>query len=122
MGAVLPERLEEVPVLEERPAATGTREARHPASSPGDRAHPGEPDSEKRRLLQEEIVQHVDNQKHYGDVAEEQQPKNRGPAIQITPRRLEGGIGGRTRPAPAGRPSPRSVLWRPRLPSCSESA
>src|SRR5258706_1190960 len=114
MGAVLPERLEEVPVLEERPAATGTREARHPASSPGDRAHPGEPDSEKRRLLQEEIVQHVDNQKHYGDVAEEQQPKNRGPAIQITPRRLEGGIGGRIRPPTCGCSTSGSALRRPR--------
>src|SRR5207245_8279121 len=92
MGAVLPERLEEVPVLKERPAATGACEARHPASGPGDRAHPGERDSEKRRPLEKRVVQQIGKQSHSWNEAEEQQPENLGPAMQVKPCRLEGGI------------------------------
>src|SRR5437762_14018016 len=54
-----PERLEKVPVLEERPAATGTYKARHSASSPGNRGHPGEHNKEKRRALEKQVVQHT---------------------------------------------------------------
>jgi len=93
MSAAAPEWLEEVPVLEKRPAATRTCKARHAASGPGDRGQPGERDHEERRFLEKQIVQQVSEQKHSGNAAEEQQPKNRGPAIQITPCRLERGIG-----------------------------
>src|SRR5439155_9846599 len=92
MSAVSPERLEEVPILEERPAAAGTCEARHPASGPGDRAHPGERDDEKRRPLEKRVVQQIGKQSHSRNEAEEQQPENLGPAMQVKPCRLEGGI------------------------------
>src|SRR5713101_961466 len=52
ISAAAPERLEKVPVLEERPAATGTYKARHSASSPGNRGHPGKRNKEKRRVLE----------------------------------------------------------------------
>jgi hypothetical protein len=94
MGAVLPERLEENPVLEERPVAAGTREARHSAPGPGDRAHPGERNNQKRRLLQKEIVQQVRKQKHSGNASEEKQPKERGSALQITPCCIQRGFAG----------------------------
>jgi hypothetical protein len=89
MSAAAPERLEKVPVLEEHPSATGTNKARHAASSPGNCDHPGEDDKENRRVLEEQAVKKVDKQKHSGDAAKEQEPKNRGSAIQITPGRLE---------------------------------
>jgi hypothetical protein len=94
MSAAAPERLEKVPVLEERPAATRTCKARHSASSPGNRGHPGKRNNEKRRVLEEEVVQQISKQKHSGDVAKEQKPQNRGPALQITPCRLERKTGG----------------------------
>src|SRR5882672_4688381 len=94
MSAAAPERLEKVPVLEEHPAATGTSKARHSASGPGNCDHPGERNDENRCVLEEQIVQQVSKQRHSGDATEEQQPKNRGSAIQITPCRLERRTGG----------------------------
>src|SRR5437773_11993624 len=79
-----PERLEKVPVLEERPAATGTCKARHSASSPGNRGHPGERSKEKRRALEKQVVQHISEEKHSRNATEEQEPKSRRPVIHIT--------------------------------------
>ena len=59
ISAAAPERLEKVPVLEERPAATGTYKARHSASSPGNRGHPGERNEENRRVLEKQVVQQI---------------------------------------------------------------
>src|SRR5256885_2562527 len=87
--ATAPERLEEVPVLEERPSATRTRKVRHSDSGPGNCGHPGERDTEYRCVLEEQFVQQVKKEKHPGEATKEQEPKNRGPAIQIMPRRLE---------------------------------
>lgn len=112
VSATAPERLQEVPVLEERPAATRTCKARHSASRPGNRGHPGECNYEKWRVLEKQIVQQIGKQKHSGDAAIEQQPENRGPAPQITPCRLERETGGQLATCPSAyRPDSR----RPRL-------
>src|SRR5881396_1691563 len=54
--ATAPERLEEVPVLEEQPSATRTDKARHSDSGPGNCGHPGERDNEYRCVLEEQVV------------------------------------------------------------------
>ncbi len=92
--AAAPERLEKVPVLEERPAATGTYKARHSASSPGNRGHPGERNKEKRRVLEKQVVQQISKEKHSRNATEEQEPKSRRPVIQITPCCVERKTGG----------------------------
>ncbi len=89
MGAVAPERLEEDPVLEERPAAAGTGEARHAASRPGDRSHPEERHYVKRRVLEQQVVQQPGQQERSGETGEEQRPENRRSAIQVEPSRVE---------------------------------
>ncbi len=94
ISAAAPERLEKVPVLEERPAATGTYKARHSASSPGNRGHPGERNEEKRRVLEKQVVQQISKEKHSRNATEEQKPKSRRPAIQIAPCRVERKTGG----------------------------
>jgi len=94
ISAAAPERLEKVPVLEERPAATGTYKACHSASSPGNRGHPGERNKEKRRVLQKQVVQQIGKEKHSRNATEEQVPKSRGPMIQITPCCVERKTGG----------------------------
>src|SRR5437016_8520668 len=94
MSAAAPERLEKVPVLVEHPAATGTYKARHSASSPGNRGHPGERNKEKRRALEKQVVQHISKEKHSRNATEEQEPKSRRPVIQITPCCVERKTGG----------------------------
>jgi hypothetical protein len=91
MSAAAAERPEKVPVLEKRSGATGTYETRHSTSSPGNRGHPGKRnnENEKRSIPEKQVAQRVNKQQHPGDAAKEQQPKNRGPAAQITPGRLE---------------------------------
>src|SRR5207302_8641577 len=83
--AAAPERLEKVPVLEERPAATGTYKPRHSASSPGNRGHPGERDKEKRRVLEKHVVQQISDEKHSRTATEEHEPMSPRPEIQIPP-------------------------------------
>src|SRR6266853_1410930 len=95
MSAAALERPEKVPVLEERSGATGTNETRHLTSSPGDRRHPGKRNNEyeKRSIPEKQVAQRVDKQQDSGNAAEEQEPKDRGPAIQIPPGRLERNTG-----------------------------
>ena len=97
ISAAAPERLEKVPVLEERPAATGTYKARHSASSPRNRGHPGERNKEKRRVLEKQVVQQISKEKHSRNATEEQVPKSRRPMIQITPCCVERKTGGHTK-------------------------
>ena len=90
MSAAEPERPEKVPLLEERSGATGTYKTRHSTSSPGDRRHPGKRNNEKQSILEKQIaLRVVNNQQHSRNAGKEQKPKNRRPAIQITPGRLE---------------------------------
>ncbi len=93
MSAAALERPEKVPVLEERSGATGTYETRHSTSSPGDRGHPGKRKNEyeKRSISEKQLAQRVNKQQHSGNAAKEQEPKDRGPAIQIPPGRLTSG-------------------------------
>ena len=95
MSAAALERPEKVPVLEERSGAPGTNETRHLTSSPGDRRHPGKRNNEyeKRSIPEKQVAQRVNKQQDSGNAAEEQEPKDRGPAIQIPPGRLERNTG-----------------------------
>jgi hypothetical protein len=89
VGAVAPERLEEDPVLEERLAAAGTGEGRHAVSRPGNRGHPDDCHYDKRRVLEEQVVQQPGQQERSGEATEEQRPENCRPAMQIAPCRVE---------------------------------
>src|SRR5207245_11463658 len=86
-------RIEKVPVSEERTAATRTCKARNSDASPGYRGHPGERDNERRHVLEKQVVQQISDQIHSGNATEEQEPKSCRPAIQITPCYLERKMG-----------------------------
>src|SRR5258708_28162532 len=87
------------------------------AGGPGDGGDAGGGEGQQRCLREKEIVQQIREQKHSRNGSEEQPPKERGPAIQITPCRIERGVHASINPPTSGSAPFCSVLRRSRYPA-----